>query len=68
MIRNDSDILNLGLSEGRCKRPSGARGGALEEKKYVSKWTHGFKHIIHIDDFPLNGHSPSIKLWDQSSY
>ena len=36
----------------------------------VSKMTHGFfitvssvilyfKHIIHIDDFPLNGHPPS---------
>ena len=21
-----------------------------------------FKHIIHIDDFPLNGHPPSIVL------
>ena len=39
----------------------------------VSKMTHGFfitinsvilyfKHIIHIDDFPLNGHPPSINL------
>ena len=39
-------------------------------KKYVSKMTHGFfiivnsmilsfKHIIHIDDFPLNAHLPS---------
>ena len=42
-------------------------GAAPGTKKYVSKWTHGFfitinsmilyfKHIIHIDDFPLNGH------------
>ena len=21
-----------------------------------------FKHIIHIDDFPLNGHPPSVLL------
>ena len=38
----------------------------------MSKMTHGFiitinsgmllylKHIIHIDDFPLNGHPPSV--------
>ena len=61
MIRNESDILNAGRSEGRCKRPSGVRGGA-RSKTYVSKWTHGFKHIIHIDDFPLNGHRPSLIL------
>ena len=59
-----------GQSEGRCKRPSGVRGGTPEQK-YVSKMTHGFfitinsmilyfKHIIHIDDFPLNGHPPSV--------
>ena len=48
-------------------------GVAPRSKKYVSKMTHGFfitinsmilyfKHIIHIDDFPLNGHSPSYNL------
>ena len=42
-------------------------GAAPGSKQYVSKMTHGFfitinsmilylKHIIHIDDFPLNGH------------
>ena len=46
MIRNESDILNVAMSEGHCKRPSGVRGGA-RSKTYVSKWTHGFKHIIH---------------------
>ena len=61
---------NVEASEGHCKRPSGVRGGA-RSKKYVSKITHGFfitinsmilyfKHIIHIDDFPLNGHPPSM--------
>ena len=46
-------------------------GAAPQSKIYVSKWTHGFfiifnsmilyfKHIIHIDNFPLNGHPPSI--------
>ena len=63
---------NVEGSEGLCKRPSRVRGGALEQK-YVSKMTHGFfitinsmilyfKHIIHIDDFPLNGHPPSSML------
>ena len=44
----------------------------------VSKMTHGvfitinsmilnFKHIIHIDDFPLNGHPPSRPLRGSSS-
>ena len=45
MIRNESDIFNVGLSKppkvasrlagglgGRCKRPSGVRGGAPEQK------------------------------------
>ena len=32
---------NVEGSEGRCKRPSGVRGGAPEQK-YVSKMTHGF--------------------------
>ena len=59
---------NVEGSEERCKRPGG-RGGA-RSKKYVSKMTHGFfktinsmilyfKHIIHIDDFPLNWPPPS---------
>ena len=58
-----------GGSEGRCKRPSRVQA-APQSKKDVSKWTHGFfitinsmilyfKHIIHIDDFPLNGYPPS---------
>ena len=49
-------------------------GGGARSKKYVSKWTHGFfitingmilyfKHIIHIDDFLLNGHPPSRLLY-----
>ena len=44
-------------------------GAAPGAKQYVSKMTHGFfitinsmmlyfKHIIHIDDFPLNEHPP----------
>ena len=56
-------------SEGRCKHPRWVRGGA-RSKTYVSKYFHGFfitinsmilyiKHIIHIDDFPLNGRPPS---------
>ena len=59
-------------SEVSCKRPSGVRGGA-PEKKYVSKYFHGvsitinsmilyFKHIIHINDFPLNGHPPILYI------
>ena len=63
---------NVEGSEWRCKRPSGVRGGA-RSKKYVSKMTHEFfitinsmilylKHIIHIDDFPLNGQPPSIYI------
>ena len=46
-------------------------GAAPSAKKYVSKWTNGFfitinsmmlyfKHIIHIDVVPLNGH-PHIR-------
>ena len=70
MIRNIEATEDTSWgSEGRCKRPSGVRGGA-RSKKYMSKWTLGFfiiinsmilyfKHIIHIDDFPLNGHPPS---------
>ena len=63
----------MGMSKGlrgTVKRPSGVRGGAPEQKIYVSKMTHGFfitinsmilyfKLIIHIDDSPLNGHPPS---------
>ena len=55
---------------GAISAPAGVRGSAPEQKG-VSKWTHGprvitinsmilyFKHIIHIDDFPLNGHPPN---------
>ena len=54
---------------GAVSAPAGY-GVAPQSKKYVSKMTHGFfitinsmilyfKHIIHIDDFPLNGHPPS---------
>ena len=64
--------LNVGMSKGlrgAVSAPSGVQGGAPEQK-YVSKITHGFfititsmilyfKHIIHIDDFPLYGHPPS---------
>ena len=50
---------------------SAGYGAAPRSKKYVSKTTHGFfitmngmipdfKHIIHIVDFPLNGHPPSV--------
>ena len=50
------------------QRGTGQRPGA---KKYVSKYFHGFfitinsmilyfKHIIHIDDFPVNGQPLSI--------
>ena len=60
---------NVEGSEGRCKRPSGVRE-ASGAKKYLSKMTHGFfktinsmilyfKHIIHIHEFPLNGHPPN---------
>ena len=63
---------NVEGSEGRCKRPSRVRAGA-RCKKYVSKMTNGFfitinsmilyfKHIIHIDDFPLNEHQSSCRL------
>ena len=27
-----------------------------------------FKHIIHIDDFPLNGHPPSTLQWQKESH
>ena len=79
MIRNESDICNVGLSKPPkvASRPAGVwgaesalvrYGAAPWTKKYVS--THGFfitinsiilyfKHIIHIDDFPHNGHPPS---------
>ena len=50
---------------------SAGYGAAPRSKKYVSKYFHGFfitinsmilyfKHIIHIDDFPLNGQPLSI--------
>ena len=53
---------NVEGSEGRCKRPSGVRGGA-RSKKYVSKRLTGSNTSYrHIDDFPLNGHPPSITL------
>ena len=82
MIRNESDILNVGMSKlpkvasrpavglrGAVSAPAGY-GAGLRSKTYVSKWTHGFfitinsmilyfKHIIHIDNFPLNGHPPT---------
>ena len=62
----------MGMSKGlrgAVSAPAGY-GAALRSKKYVSEMTHGFfititsmflyfKHIIHIDDFPLNGHPPS---------
>ena len=49
-------------------------GAAPRNKKYMSKYFHGFfitnnsmilyfKHIIHIDDFSLNGHPPSDMLF-----
>ena len=51
--------------------PPAGYGAAPRSKQYVSKYFHGFfitinsmilyfKHIIHIDDFPLNGHPPSV--------
>ena len=86
MIRNESDILNVGMSKPPkvASRPAGGLrdavsapagyGAASRSKKDVSKWTHGFfitissmilcfKHIIHIDDFPINGHPPSYTLY-----
>ena len=85
MIRNESEILKVGMSKppkvasrqagglrGAVRAPVGYKA-APRSKKYVSKWTHGFgffitinsmilyfKHIIHIDDFPLNGHPSGI--------
>ena len=64
----------MGMSKGlrgTVRVPAGY-GVALRSKKYLSKMTHGFfitinsmilyfKHIIHIDDFPLNGHPPSYE-------
>ena len=64
--------LNVGMPKGLkggVSAPAGD-GAAPRSKKYVSKMTHWFfitinsmilyfKHIIHIDDFPLNGHPPS---------
>ena len=72
--RVDSE-LNVGMSmglRGAVSVPAGYRA-APRSKKYVSKMTHGFfitinsmilyfKHIIHIDDFPLNGHPPSLYI------
>ena len=66
----------MGMSKGlrgAVSAPAGY-GVAPRSKKYVSKMTHGFfitinsmilyfKHIIHIDDFPLNGHPPSSYYW-----
>ena len=62
---------------GAISAPAGY-GAASRSKQYVSKWTHGFfitinrmilyfKHIIHIDDFPLTGQPPSYYYegnWD----
>ena len=50
-------------------------GAAPRSKKYVSRMIHGFfitinsmilyfKHIIHIDDLPLNGHPSSVPMSD----
>ena len=61
----------MGMSKGlrgAVSAPAGY-GAAPQNKKYVSKMTNGFfitinsmilyfKHIVHIDDFPLNGHPP----------
>ena len=50
---------------GVVNAPAGYRA-APRSKKYVSKMKKNnsmilyFKHIIHIDDFLLNGHPPSI--------
>ena len=55
---------------GAVSAPAGY-GAVPRSKKYVSKYFHRFfitinsmilyfKHIIRIDDFPLNGHPPSI--------
>ena len=57
---------------GAVSAPAGY-GAAPRSKKYVSThgFSHGFfitinsmilyfKHIIYIDDFPLNGHLPSV--------
>ena len=89
MIRNESDIFNVGLSKPPkvASRPAGGLGdtvsapaeygAAPRSTKCVS--THGFfiiinsmilyfKHIIHIDDFPLNGHPPSIVLYNNYAY
>ena len=64
--------LNVGMSKGLRGAVSAPAkyGAAPRSKKHVSKMTHGlfitinsmilyFKHIIHIDEFPLNGHPPS---------
>ena len=63
--------MSKGL-RGAMSAPAGY-GAVLQSKKCVSKMTHAFfitinsmilyfKHIIHIDDFLLNGHPPSILL------
>ena len=80
VIRNESEIFNVGMSKppkvasrpagglrGTVSTPAGY-GAAPRSKECVS--THGFfittnsmilyfKNIIHIDDFPLNGHPPT---------
>ena len=59
-----------------ASRPAGGLRGAVsapEQNNMCVNWTHGFfitinstcmiqyfKHIIHIDDFALNGHPPSL--------
>ena len=67
----------MGMSKGlrgAVSAPAGY-GAAPRSKKYVSKMSNGFfitinsmilyfKHIIHIDDFPLNGHPPSVPMSD----
>ena len=65
----------MGMSKGlrgAVSAPAG-HGAAPRSKKYLSKITPGFfitinsmilyfKHIMLIDDFPLNGHPPSRSL------
>ena len=64
--------IPAGGLRGAVTAPAGYRVAPLS-KKYVSIYFHGFFitinsmilyfiHIIHIDDFPLNGHPPSIIL------
>ena len=63
----------MGMSKGMrgaVSAPAGY-GAALRSKKYVIKMSNVFcitinsmilyfKHIIHIDDFPLDGYPPSV--------